>query len=108
MRKSENMIDAQPLKSILDLMVLKFLNDQPMYGYQINKKLHKDHAASTIYEVLQRLERKRLVTSEYDMTTPRLRRVYRLRTEGQELLHFTEALLRNGELISASATTQKK
>ena len=87
-------VQAKLMKGLLDLIVLQFLNGQPMHGYQIITRIRKTFGVyfgpSTIYPLLGTLEKKRFVKSEWDMSTERPRKVYRLTTEGQSLLNFTE------------------
>ena len=82
------------MKGLLDLIVLQFLNAQPMHGYQIITKIRKSFGVyfgpSTIYPLLATLEKKGFVNSEWNMTTERPRKVYKLTTEGHNLLNFTE------------------
>ena len=82
------------MKGLLDLIVLQFLNTQPMHGYQIITKIRKSFGVyfgpSTIYPLLATLEKKGFVNSEWNMTTERPRKVYKLTTEGHNLLNFTE------------------
>ena len=82
------------MKGLLDLVVLQLLSQQPMHGYQIITRIRKSFGVyfgpSTIYPLLGTLEKKRFVKSEWDMSTERPRKVYKLTTEGQNLLNFTE------------------
>ena len=81
-------------KGLLDLIVLQFLNSQPMHGYQIITKIRRSFGVyfgpSTIYPLLASLEKKGYVSSEWNMATERPRKVYKLTTEGHNLLNFTE------------------
>jgi len=87
-------VQAKLAKGLLDLIVLQFLNTQPMHGYQIITKIRKSFGVyfgpSTIYPLLATLEKKGFVNSEWNMTTERPRKVYKLTTEGHNLLNFTE------------------
>jgi len=87
-------VQGKLMKGLLDLIILQFLNGQPMHGYQIITKIRKTFGVyfgpSTIYPLLGTLEKKRFVKSEWDMSTERPRKVYKLTTEGQSLLNFTE------------------
>jgi DNA-binding PadR family transcriptional regulator len=87
-------VQAKLMKGLLDLIILQFLNGQPMHGYQIITKIRKSFGVyfgpSTIYPLLGTLEKKRFVKSEWEMSTERPRKVYTLTTEGQNLLNFTE------------------
>jgi DNA-binding PadR family transcriptional regulator len=87
-------VQAKLAKGLLDLIVLQFLNTQPMHGYQIITKIRKSFGVyfgpSTIYPLLSTLEKKGHVSSEWNMKTERPRKIYKLTTEGQTMLNFTE------------------
>jgi PadR family transcriptional regulator PadR len=87
-------VQVKLMKGLLDLIILQFLNGQPMHGYQIITKIRKTFGVyfgpSTIYPLLGMLEKKGFVKSEWNMSTERPRKVYNLTTEGQNLLNFTE------------------
>jgi PadR family transcriptional regulator PadR len=87
-------VQAKLAKGLLDLIVLQFLNNQPMHGYQIITKIRKSFGVyfgpSTIYPLLATLEEKGFVNSEWNMKTERPRKVYKLTTDGQSILNFTE------------------
>ena len=87
-------VQVKLAKGLLDLIVLQFLNNQPMHGYQIIMKIRKSFGVyfgpSTIYPLLATLEKKGHVTSEWNMETEKPRKVYKLTTKGQTILNFTE------------------
>jgi DNA-binding PadR family transcriptional regulator len=87
-------VQTKLMKGLLDLIILQFLNGQPMHGYQIITKIRKTFGVyfgpSTIYPLLGTLEKKGFVKSDWEMSTERPRKVYKLTTEGQNLLNFTE------------------
>ncbi len=87
-------VQAKLAKGLLDLIVLQFLNTQPMHGYQIITKIRKSFGVyfgpSTIYPLLATLEKKGYVNSEWNMTTERPRKIYKLTNEGKTILNFTE------------------
>jgi PadR family transcriptional regulator, regulatory protein PadR len=87
-------VQAKLMKGLLDLIILQFLNGQPMHGYQIITKIRKNFGVyfgpSTIYPLLGTLEKKKYVKSEWNMSNERPRKVYTLTSEGQNLLNFTE------------------
>ncbi len=87
-------VNSKLMKGLLDLIILQFLNGQPMHGYQIITKIRKNFGVyfgpSTIYPLLGTLEKKKYVKSEWSMSGDRPRKVYTLTTEGQNLLNFTE------------------
>jgi DNA-binding PadR family transcriptional regulator len=79
------------------MIILQYLDAQPMHGYQVITKIRKSFGVyfgpSTIYPLLNSLEKKGYVKSEWNMNTERPRKVYRLTTEGQTVLNFTEGSL---------------
>jgi len=94
MMKDTKEVQARLMKGLLDLIILQFLNGQPMHGYQIITRIRKTFGVyfgpSTIYPLLGTLEKKSYVKSEWNMSTERPRKVYKLTTEGRNLLNFTE------------------
>lgn len=84
-------------KGLLDIMVLDFLNSHPMHGYQIITKIRSNFGVylgpSTIYPLLNELEKQGYVKSEWDMNGERPRKVYKLTTEGKDFLTFTKESL---------------
>jgi len=87
-------VQVKLMKGLLDLIVLQFLSSQPMHGYQVITRIRKTFGVyfgpSTIYPLLNVLEKKGYVKSEWNMSSERPRKVYKLTTEGQSLLNFTE------------------
>ncbi|MEM3055101.1 MAG: PadR family transcriptional regulator [Candidatus Bathyarchaeia archaeon] len=87
-------VQVKLMKGLLDLIVLQFLSTSPMHGYQIITRIRKTFGVyfgpSTIYPLLNALEKSGYVKSEWDMNNDRPRKVYRLTAEGQSLLDFTE------------------
>ncbi|MEM2971738.1 MAG: PadR family transcriptional regulator [Candidatus Bathyarchaeia archaeon] len=87
-------VQTKLMKGLLDLIILQFLNSQPMHGYQIITKIRKTFGIyfgpSTIYPLLNTLEKKGYVKSEWNMESERPRKIYKLTTEGQNLLNYTE------------------
>jgi len=87
-------VQVKLMKGLLDLIVLQFLNTKPMHGYKIITRIRKSFGVyfgpSTIYPLLNTLETKGYVKSEWDMQNDRPRKVYKLTTEGRNLLNFTE------------------
>ena len=94
MMNNSKEVQERLTKGLLDLIILQFLKGQPMHGYEIITKIRKTFGVyfgpSTIYPLLGTLEKKKYVQSEWNMTTERPRKVYKLTTEGQNLLNFTE------------------
>jgi len=87
-------VQTKLMKGLLDLIILQFLNGQPMHGYQIITKIRRSFGVyfgpSTIYPLLGTLEKKGFVKSDWEMNSERPRKVYKLTNEGQNMLNFTE------------------
>jgi PadR family transcriptional regulator PadR len=94
MVNNQKEVQVKLMKGLLDLIILQFLYTQPMHGYQIITKIRKSFGVyfgpSTIYPLLGTLEEKGFVTSEWNMKNERPRKVYKLTSEGQSMLNFTE------------------
>ena len=87
-------VQAKLAKGLLDLIILQFLSAQPMHGYQVITKIRKSFGVyfgpSTIYPLLATLEKKGFVNSQWNMNNERPRKIYKLTSEGQNILNFTE------------------
>jgi len=85
------------MKGLLDMIILQFLNGEPMHGYQVITKIRKNFGVyfgpSTIYPLLNTLEKKGYVTSSWNMNFDRPRKIYNLTADGQSMLNFTEESL---------------
>jgi len=85
------------MRGLLDLVVLQFLKAHPMHGYQIITKIRKDFGVyfgpSTIYPLLNTLEEKTFIKSQWDLSNERPRKVYELTRNGEDLLRYTETSL---------------
>jgi DNA-binding PadR family transcriptional regulator len=94
---SQKEVSNKLMKGLLDLIILQFLNAQPMHGYQIITKIRKSFGVyfgpSTVYPLLNTLEKKGLVNSSWNMNSDRPRKIYSLTTNGQNMLDFTEESL---------------
>jgi DNA-binding PadR family transcriptional regulator len=91
---SQKEVSTKLTKGLLDLIILQFLNTQPMHGYEIITKIRKNFGVyfgpSTVYPLLSTLEKKGFVKSEWNMNAERPRKVYSLTSNGQNMLDFTE------------------
>lgn len=86
-------IDKSLLTGSTTMLVLKLLDGQDMYGYQMIEELARrsDHTfelkAGTLYPLLHSLEDKDLISSyEKDEDTKRPRRYYQMSHKGKKLL----------------------
>jgi PadR family transcriptional regulator, regulatory protein PadR len=102
-------IQTKLTKGLLDMIILQFLDQEPMHGYQIITKIRKGFGVyfgpSTVYPLLGALEKKAYVKSTWNMDSERPRKVYSLTKEGETVLNFTEGSL---NIICKSMTTDNK
>jgi DNA-binding PadR family transcriptional regulator len=88
---------AEELKGNLDGMLLAVLSRGPKHGYAIIVALRErsegkvDLPSGTVYPALHRLETAGLVSSTWDQTTGRRRRVYEITPVGERSLSETRA-----------------
>ena len=97
MANLQKQVQTKLAKGLLDLIILQFLKNQPMHGYQVITKIRKClgvyFGPSTIYPLLASLEKKGQVNSAWNMNSERPRKVYTLTSEGEKMLNFTESSL---------------
>lgn len=91
-------IEKNLLTGSTTMLVLKLLDGQDMYGYQMIEELARrsDHTfelkAGTLYPLLHSLEEKELIFSyEKDEETQRPRRYYQISHKGKKLLTEKQA-----------------
>lgn len=76
-------------RGTLVLSVLSQLHE-PEYGYSLVQKLDKKNTlieAGTLYPLLRRLEKQKLLISNWDTSESRPRKFYVLSDEGKEVFH---------------------
>jgi len=102
-------VQTKLTKGLLDMIILQYLDQESMHGYQLITKIRKgfgvNFGASTIYPLLGLLEKKAYVTSAWNMDTERPRKMYTLTTDGKNILNFTESSL---NLICKNMGTDNK
>jgi DNA-binding PadR family transcriptional regulator len=86
-------VQTKLTKGLLDLIVLQLLDTHPMHGYEIITTIRKSFGVylgpSTVYPLLNGLEKKHCIKSEWNMDYERPRKVYQLTNDGEAVLHFT-------------------
>jgi PadR family transcriptional regulator PadR len=102
-------IQTKLAKGLLEMIILQFLNHDPMHGYQIITKIRRSFGVcfgpSTIYPLLITLEKKGCVKSTWNMDAERPRKVYELTNEGRNVLILSEGSL---NLICKNITADSK
>jgi len=90
-------VQMKLMRSLLDFVVLQFLRDHPMHGYEIISSLRKNFGVyfgpSTIYPLLCILEEKGYIKSQWNLENGRPRKVYNITPQGADLLNCTEESL---------------
>jgi len=90
-------VQVKLMRGLLDLVILQFLNVEPMHGYSIITSIRRNFGVyfgpSTVYPLLGVLEEKGFVKSQWDLKNDRPRKVYSLTPEGSSLLNGTEESL---------------
>ena len=82
-------LSPELLRGSLELMVLSVLADGSKYGYLIQQRLREssgamvDVQAGTLYPVLHRLEKDKLIKARWEKTTGRPRKWYDLTAAGR-------------------------
>jgi len=81
-------------KSLLDVVVLQFLNYKNMHGYQLITKIQESFALnvgpSTIYPLLESMEKKGYIKGTFVKVSNKDRKMFALTNEGKNVLIFTE------------------
>ena len=77
-------MDIQMKRGLLDVCVLAAIKDEDSYGYKIIKDLkpYAELSESTLYTILKRLETVGLLTVRTAEHDGRLRKYYRITSEG--------------------------
>jgi DNA-binding PadR family transcriptional regulator len=87
-------VQTKLTKGLLDTIILQYLEQESMHGYQVITKIRKGFGVyfgpSTIYPLLGLLEKKGYVKSTWNMDSERPRKVYSLTNEGKDVLSFSE------------------
>jgi PadR family transcriptional regulator PadR len=97
MKQKLREVQTKLMRGLLDLVILQFLNAEPMHGYRIITSIRRNFGVyfgpSTIYPLLGTLEEKGYIKSQWDLNNDRPRKVYSLTPEGGSLLNGTEESL---------------
>jgi PadR family transcriptional regulator PadR len=91
-------VQTKLTRGLLDMIILQYLEHEPMHGYQVITQIRKGLGVtlrpSSVYPVLQMLEKKGCVQSAWSMDAEKPRKVFSLTNEGKNLLRFTENSLK--------------
>ena len=102
-------VQTKLTKGLLDMIILQYLEQESMHGYEIITKIRKGFGVyfgpSTIYPLLGLLEKKSYIKSAWNMDADRPRKEYKLTNEGKEVLSYTESSL---NFICKNIATENK
>lgn len=85
-------VNKELLKGSIDIAVLASVRTEPLYGYEIAKRVQEQSndllsmGEGTLYTVLHKLEKARLLESYWEESTGRRRKYYGLTKKGREVL----------------------
>ena len=86
------------VKSFLDMLVLKLIQTEPMWGYKILKKtealyqIKLRHGA--LYPLLNALEANGFIKSKKELQKGRIRKVYQITPKGTKLIKTYQSFLK--------------
>ena len=84
-------------KNLLDLIILQIIEEHPMHGYELMVTIRKSFGvcfgASTIYPLLNTMEKKQYLKCFWDMDSERPRKIYELTSDGKAMLEYTSGAL---------------
>jgi PadR family transcriptional regulator, regulatory protein PadR len=85
------------VKVLLEMIILKYLTKESIYGYQLIGSIRKEYdvslGASVIYPLLNLLEKEGYVKSVWNMAPERPRKVFAITEQGKNRLKKTEISL---------------
>jgi DNA-binding PadR family transcriptional regulator len=99
------------VKSFLDMLILKLIQKEPIWGYKILKKtealyqIKLRHGA--LYPLLNTLEANGFIKSKQELQKGRLRKVYQITPKGKKLLKTYENFLKQ-QLQKPKSRTKEK
>ena len=81
-------MDTQLKKGLLDVYILKCLNEEDSYGYKLINDIckHIEVSESTLYPVLKRLEEHEYLSIYKEEHNNRLRKYYKITPSGKKRL----------------------
>ena len=92
--KYQKEVQTKLTKGLLDTIILQYLQQESMHGYQLITKIRKGFGVyfgpSTIYPMLGLLEKKGYIQSAWNMDCERPKKVYKLTQQGQSVLSYAE------------------
>ena len=77
-------------RNFLDVMVLKLLEKEPMWGYKIKKRVEEQYGIKlrhgALYPLLKALQKEAALNSRIDPKGGRVRKVYEITSKGKAMI----------------------
>jgi DNA-binding PadR family transcriptional regulator len=110
--KYQKEVQTKLTKGLLDTIILQYLQQESMHGYQLITKIRKGFGVyfgpSTIYPMLGLLEKKGHIQSAWNMDCERPKKVYKLTEQGKNVLNYAEnSLIMICQKIAPESTTRQ-
>ncbi len=90
---SNKSIQAKLTKNLLYPIILQILNHKPKHGYEILSIIRKSFGirfgASTIYPILNKMEKDKYLKSSWNTDARRPQKVYQITVDGKAVLDYT-------------------
>jgi DNA-binding PadR family transcriptional regulator len=107
--KCQKEVQTKITKNLLDMIVLRLINQQSMHGYQIITKTRKIFGVyfspSTVYPLLTNFEKKGYVNSQWSMAAEKPRKIFTITSIGKDMIKSSETML---SLICRTLNTFEK
>lgn len=91
-------IQTKLTKGLLDLIILQQLDNHPMHGYELMTTIRKNFGVSfgpsTIYPLLNTMQKKNYIKCNWDLNGDRARKVFELTNNGKSQLDLTASSLK--------------
>lgn len=98
MNPTNREIEAKLTRSLLELIILQLLENKPMYGFEMMKKIRKSFGISlrpsAIYPLLSAFEKKNYIKSEWLIKMKRPRKMFTLTENGKAMLAYSAGALK--------------
>lgn len=86
------------VKSFLDMLILKLIRNEPIWGYKILKKIETLYQIKlrhgALYPLLSTLEKNGFVKSKQELQKGRVRKIYQITPKGAQLIQTYENFLK--------------
>jgi len=84
---TEKKFAAKFIRENIEHILLDYLAQSDLHGYALIQQILKDHSIylgpSTVYPALSKLEEQGLIQSNWDLTKPRVRKIFTITTQGK-------------------------